>query len=61
MKDMYTHLEKKSLSFYRAALTRIIHELRMPRCEASTYEAVLLYRKYVATNQMGYYRLAPFG
>jgi len=31
------------------------------RFEASTYEAVLMYRKYIATKQMGYYRLAPLG
>jgi len=31
------------------------------RCEASTYEAVLMYRKSVATKQMGYYRLTLWG
>ena len=31
------------------------------RCEASTYEAVLMYRECVATKQMGYYRFAPLG
>ncbi len=42
--------------FYELFTSRECH-----RCEASTYEAVLMYRKCVATKQMGYYRLASVG
>ena len=35
--------------------------LEYHRCKASTYEAVLMYRKCVATKQMGYYRLTLSG